>query len=201
MTHENILAVDPGATRAGWAVLGNYGGLPNYIASGVVHCAKLPKQTFQDYRMELIALWLDEAFDLIEEYKPGTLITETVPSRGPEIMDQLYLVNVQCTTLQAVALAYGLKVVQVSARSVQAKLALRKKDVKVTKPQVRNGVLTHYPELTERLKPKGSQVFEESDAIAIGLHYCGCYTVPVHDRSSKKDQQADSTDSASSHPS
>jgi hypothetical protein len=162
-------------------VLGDYGrdgGVPNYIASGVIHCAKRPDQKFQDHRMELISLWLDESFDLIEEYKPNVLITETVPSRGPEIMDQLYLVNVQCTTLQAVALTYGMKVVQVSARSVQAKLALRKKDVKVTKPQVRNGVLTHYPELIERLKPKGEkQIFEESDAIAIGLWYTGCYTV------------------------
>lgn len=187
MNLGNILAVDPGATRAGWAVLGAYGGLPNYIASGVVHCAKRPDQKFQDYRMELIALWLDEAFDLIEEYKPNVLITEVVPSRGPEIMDQMYLMNVQCTTLQAVALTYGVKVVQVSARTVQSKLALRKKDVKVTKPQVRNGVLTHYPELTERLKPKGSQVFEESDAIAIGLWYTGCYTVTVNDSRSKKD--------------
>ena len=41
MNHGNILAVDPGATRAGWAVLGDYGGLPNYIASGVIHHPKL----------------------------------------------------------------------------------------------------------------------------------------------------------------
>lgn len=183
-------------------MLGDYGGLPNYIASGVIRCPKPEGQKFQEYRMALIAQWLDESFELIEEYKPNVLITETVPSRGPEIMDQMYLMNVQCTTLQTVALTYGLKIVQVSARSVQAKLALRKKDVKVTKPQVRNGVLTHYPELTERLKPKGEakQVFEESDAIAIGLWFCKCYTVTVNDSSSKKDQQTDSPDSASSHP-
>lgn len=200
MSDGNILAVDPGATRAGWAVLGDYGGLPNYIASGVIHHPKLETQKFQEYRLDLIERWLDESFDLIEEYKPNVLITETVPSRGPEIMDQMYLMNVQCTTLQAVAMTYGIKVVQVSARTVQSKLALRKKDVKVTKPQVRNGVLTHYPELEERLKPKGSQVFEESDAIAIGLHYCGCYTVSVNDGRSKKDKSANSANPASPHP-
>lgn len=175
----NILAVDPGATRAGWAVLGEPGkdGKASYIASGVVHHPRLPKQEFQKYRMELTEHWIEEAFDLVEEYKPAVLISETVPSRGPEIMDQLYLVNVQVTVLHTIALTYGVKVEQVSARTVQSKIALRKKDVKVTKPQVRNGVLSQFPELAERLKPKGSQIFEESDAIAIGLWFFGCYTV------------------------
>lgn len=175
----NVLAIDPGATRAGWAVLGIPGtdGQATYVASGVVHHPRLPKQAFQDYRMELTEHWIEEAFDLMEEYKPSVLISETVPSRGPEIMDQLYLVNVQITVLHTIALSYGVKVEQVSARTVQSKMALRKKDVKVTKPQVRNGVLSYFPELEPRLKTKGKQVFEESDALAIGLWFCGCYTV------------------------
>jgi len=149
--------------------------------------------------MELTEHWIEEAFDLVEEYKPDVLISETVPSRGPEIMDQLYLANVQITVLHAIAISYGVKVVQVSARSVQSKIALRKKDVKVTKPQVRNGVLLQFPELETRLK--GSQIFEESDAIAIGLYFFGCYTVTVNDRSNQKDKQTDSANSAASHPS
>jgi Holliday junction resolvasome RuvABC endonuclease subunit len=187
----NVLAVDPGATRAGWAVLGEPGkdGKASYIASGVVHHPRLPKQEFQKYRMELTEHWIEEAFDLMEEYKPSVLISETVPSRGPEIMDQLYLVNVQVTVLHTIALTYGVKVEQVSARTVQSKIALRKKDVKVTKPQVRNGVLSQFPELAERLKPKGSQIFEESDAIAIGLWFFNCYTVSVNDSRSEKDKQ------------
>jgi Holliday junction resolvasome RuvABC endonuclease subunit len=199
----NVLAVDSGATRAGWAVLGSPGtdGIPSYIASGVVHFPRLPKQPFQEYRMALTEFWIDEAFDLIEEYKPSVLVIETVPSRGPEIMDQLYLANVQATTLHVIALSYGVKVQQVSARTVQAKVALRKKDVKVTKPQVRNGVLTRFPELQSRLKPKGSQIFEESDALAIGLWYFACYTDTVNDRSNQKDKQTNGTDSASPHPS
>lgn len=196
----NVLAIDPGATRAGWAVLGSPGrdGKAVYIASGVVHHPRLPKQPFQKYRMELTAHWIEEAFDLVEEYKPDVLVSETVPSRGPEIMDQLYLANVQITTLHAIAMSYGVKVEQVSARTVQAKIALRKKDVKVTKPQVRNGVLTQFPELDERLKPKGSQIFEESDAIAIGLYYLGCYTLTVNGSSDQKDKQTNGSDSPSS---
>jgi Holliday junction resolvasome RuvABC endonuclease subunit len=202
----NVLAIDPGALRAGWAILGSPGddGKATHIASGVVHHPRLPKQPFQEYRMELTGHWVEEAFDLLEEYKPDILISETVPSRGPEIMDQLYLANVQITVLHAIAMSYGVPVVQVSARSVQAKIALRKKDVKVTKPQVRNGVLLQFPELETRLKGKGKQIFEESDAIAIGLYFFGCYTpaiITTNGRSNKKDKQTDSTNSAASHSS
>jgi Holliday junction resolvasome RuvABC endonuclease subunit len=199
----NVLAVDPGALRAGWAILGSPGddGKAAHIASGVIHHPRLPKQPFQEYRMELTEHWIEEAFDLLEEYKPDVLISETVPSRGPEIMDQLYLANVQITVLHAIAISYGVKVVQVSARSVQSKIALRKKDVKVTKPQVRNGVLLQFPELESCLRSKGKQIFERSDAIAIGLYYFGCYTVIVNDRSNQKNKQTDSANSAASHPS
>lgn len=196
----NVLAIDPGATRAGWAVLGTPGtdGKATYVDSGVVHHPRLPKQTFQDYRMELTECWIEEAFDLMEEYKPSVLISETVPSRGPEIMDQLYLANVQITVLHAIALSYGVKVEQVSARTVQSKMALRKKNVKVTKPQVRNGVLSYFPELEPLLKTKGKQVFEESDALAIGLWYLSCYTVIVNGSKNEKDKQTNGTDAASS---
>jgi Holliday junction resolvasome RuvABC endonuclease subunit len=202
----NVLGVDSGATRAGWAVLeSEKGGNPTHVASGVVHFPRLPKQKFQEYRMALTEYWVEAGFDLMEEYEPDVLVSEIVPSRGPEIMDQLYLANVQITVLHAIAMSYGVKVVQVSARSVQSKLALRKKDVKVTKPQVRNGVLLQFPELEARLKSKGKQIFEESDAIAIGLYYFGCFTScynnTVNDRSNKKDQQTNSANSAASHPS
>jgi Holliday junction resolvasome RuvABC endonuclease subunit len=168
----NVLSVDPGAARAGWAVLGMSGrnDKATYVASGVVHHPRLPKQAFQDYRMELTEYWVAEAFDLMEEYEPRVLISETVPSRGPEIMDQLYLANVQITVLHAIALTYGTKIVQVSARSVQAKIAKRKPNIKVTKPQVRQGVLERLPEL-ESLTKEEMKVFERTDALAIGLWY------------------------------
>lgn len=184
----NVLAIDPGATRAGWAVLDGQDGKASYVASGVVPHPRKPKQAFQQYRMELTSHWVEESFDLLDKYKPAILISETVPSRGPEIMDQLYLANVQITVLHTIALSYGVKIEQVSARTVQAKIALRKKDIKITKPQVRNGVLSYFPDLKERLKSHGSQVFEESDALAIGLWYLGCYNITVNDNSSKKDQ-------------
>lgn len=168
---STVLAIDPGATRAGWAVLQGEKGSATHLGSGVIHHPRLPKQTFQIYRMGLAERWVEEGFYLMEEYEPEILISETVPSRGPEIMDQLYLANVQVTTLHAVAMMYGVKVLQVSARTVQAEIAKRKPKVKVTKPQVRNGVIDRLPELETRLK--GSKIFEESDALSIGLWWLG----------------------------
>lgn len=164
-----VMGIDPGATRAGWSVLSQRkGGNPTHVASGVVHFPRLPKQKFQEYRMALTEYWVLKSFDLMDEYEPDVLVSETVPSRGPEIMDQLYLANVQVTVLHAIAISYGVKVVQVSARSVQAKIAKRKPNIKVTKPQVRQGVLERFPELAPLVKEE-MKVFERTDAIAVGL--------------------------------
>lgn len=169
----NVLAIDPGATRAGWSALSySKSNGVSYIASGVIYFPRKSKQAFQQYRMELTKHWVSESFHLLDKYQPGILVSETVPSRGPVIMDQLYLANVQITVLHTLALSYGTKIEQVSARSVQSKIALRKKDLKVTKPQVRNGVLLYFPDLKDKLKSCGSSVYEESDAIAVGLYYC-----------------------------
>lgn len=165
------MGIDPGATRAGWSVLEqDKKGKLTHIDSGVVHFPRLPKQKFQEYRMALTEHWVEAGFDLMEEYEPDVLVSETVPSRGPEIMDQLYLANVQITVLHAIAISYGVKVVQVSARSVQAKIAKRKPNIKVTKPQVRQGVLERFPEL-EALVKEEMKVFERTDAIAIGAYW------------------------------
>ena len=164
-----VLSFDPGATRAGWAVLDTG---PSYVVSEVVHYPRLPKQKFQEYRLALTDFWVGEADDLIALYQPDVLVSETIPSRGPAIMDQLYLANVQITTVHAIAYAYGIKVVQVSARSVQSEIALRKEGVKVTKPQVRNGVLHILPELEPERK-RFTKVFERTDALAVGLWFMG----------------------------
>ena len=160
-----IFGVDPGATRTGWSILGPG---PTYIDSGVIHHPRLPNQKFQEYRMELTKHWVGHSFDLLDEYKPDVLVSETVPSRGAPIMDQLYLASVQIATLHAIAISYGVKVVQVSARSVQSKIAKRRPGYKVTKAQLRSGVLEIFPELKENLK---GSVYEASDAIGIALFW------------------------------
>src|SRR5208282_1842104 len=123
-----VLSFDPGATRAGWAVLETG---PKYLGSGVKSCPKLPTQSFQNYRLELANAWVVESFALIESFEPDVVVSETVPSRGAGIPEQLYLANIQITTVHAIAMAFGLPVEQVSARTVQAEIAQRKQGVKV----------------------------------------------------------------------
>ena len=120
--------------------------------------------------MDLTEFWVQEAWELLDEYEPGIVVTETVPSRGAGIPEQLYLANVMVTTVHTIALTEGVNCVQVSARTVQAHIAKRKEGVKITKVQVRNGVLERCPELKPRFK-EFVKHFEEPDAIAVGLYY------------------------------
>lgn len=164
-----ILAIDPGAERAGWAVLDTG---PEYIASGVVKFPRPKKQPFQEYRMMLAQFWVAESRGLITTFEPDHIVSETVPSRGFNIPEQGYLANVQITTLHAVAFEYGRECSQVSASAVKNHISIRSKSKKITKPQVRNGVLSLLPEL----KPRASnwvKIFEEPDALAIGLFFLG----------------------------
>lgn len=170
-----VLAFDPGATRTGWAVLEEG---PKYIASGVEYNPRGDTK-FQIYRMELSRFWVDRGLDLLLEYEPDVVVSETVPSRGAGIPEQLYLANVQITIVHALAIMYGsCEVQQISARTVQKAIAIRGNSRKVTKPQVRNGVLSLLPELKPRLK-EFIKVFEETDALAIGLWHLGYKSQPV----------------------
>jgi hypothetical protein len=120
--------------------------------------------------MFLTDKWVWNTIDLLQKFHPDVIVTETVPSRGAGIPEQLYLANTQITVVHAIALYKGIPVEQVSARTVQAAIAVRGKGKKITKPQVRNGVFLRLPELIPRFK-EFTKVFEESDALAIGLHY------------------------------
>lgn len=164
-----VLAFDSGATRAGWAVLEDG---PVYIASDVEHRPRPATQAYQAYRMELTEFWAFTTRELLDEYKPTLVITETVPVVGMNNFSQGYLANVMATTVHVVAMMADYNVEQVSARSVQKNISVRGKTKNVTKPQVRNGVLSLLPELKETFK-QNMKIFEESDAVAIGLYTLG----------------------------
>jgi hypothetical protein len=91
-------------------------------------------------------------------------------------MSQLYLANVQISTVHAISVLLCRGINQVSARSVQSKIAIKGKSAGITKPQVRNGVIDRLPELAHR-KGDWIKVFEESDAIAIGLYFIQEYNL------------------------
>ncbi len=163
-----VLALDSGAIRAGWCILDD---MPlEYIASGVVHTPRPATEAFQAYRMRLTEEWMGRAYELLCKYRPDVVVTETVPPLGANNGTQLYLANVQITVVHAIAMLCDYPVEQVSARTVQKVIAIRGKGKKITKPQVRNGVFARLPELQPRFK-EFTKVFEESDALAIGLYY------------------------------
>lgn len=164
-----VLAYDSGAIRAGWGVVDEG---PTYIDSGVIHTPRPKTELFQKYRMRLAEEWTRRAIDQILRYWPDLILTETVPSRGAGIPEQLYLANVQISTVHAIAFRYGIEVKQISARTIQKAIAIRGNSRKVTKPQVRNGVLARFPELKDSFRTDTKEkVWERSDALAIALSY------------------------------
>jgi Holliday junction resolvasome RuvABC endonuclease subunit len=168
-----VLSIDPGAERMGWASLEGPlpNGLPGYHLSGVI---PIPKTTekFQEYRMALAATLVYWCPTLFELTQPDTLVSEIVPAVGFNNASQSYLANVAISTVHACALAAGIPCVQISARTIQSAIAIRGKSKKVTKAQVRNGVLKLLPELEPR-KSDWTKIFEEPDALATGLTYMG----------------------------
>lgn len=161
-----IISLDPGAERSGWAVLETG---PAYLFSGYVSYPR-GDYAFQKYKLDLIDCWQMVANKLLDQWQPDAVVSETVPSRGANIPEQLYLANTQITAFHTVAFERKLPIYQVSARTVQKAIALRGKSKGITKPQVRKGVLLHFPELKKKFS-ENMKVFEESDAIAIGLWF------------------------------
>lgn len=172
------LNFDGGAERMGWAMLARIDytnadpGL-YYHMSGILALAKGDKEKYQDYRLRLIEEVSTSVPILIETWKPDVIVTEVLPPNGFGSPFQAYLANVALTTVQVIAYQNDIPVEQVSARTVQAKIAVGKtKGKKITKPQVRNGVLALFPELEERRK-EWVKHFDEPDAIAIGATFLG----------------------------
>lgn len=166
-----VLAVDPGAERCGWAVL-EHG--PTYIDSGII---RFPRDgmEFQKYRLALERFYVGQWDLMTGSWAPDVIINEIIPAVGGGnfvAATQSYLANVVVTCLHDSALRRGLAVAQQGATTVHKHIALKKKGKKVTKVQVRNGVLAILPELKPRIKDWVKE-FDEVDAIANGLTYLG----------------------------
>lgn len=169
-----VLAVDPGAERCGWAVLDDG---PKLVQSGILRTPREDME-YQDYRLYLEIRSLGYFDNLLYAYQPDLVVNEIIPAVGGGnfvVATQSYLANCVVTCLHACAYREGMKVEQISARTVQSKIAVRGKSKKITKVQVRNGVIAHLPELKSRVS---DLVADESDAIAIGLVALGVTTGP-----------------------
>lgn len=165
-----VLAFDSGAKRAGWAALSNDTGKIVYIDSGIRELPRSSKETYQDYALSLTGYWCAATQELINTYKTEYVITEIVPVRGMNDFAQGYLAHTMSVAVKATASYMGAIISQVSATKVQNEIGIKGRAKKMTKPNVRNGVISILPKLEGILRADG-KVFERSDAIAIGLWY------------------------------
>lgn len=163
-----VLSFDSGAKRMGWAALGREDGKPYYHLSGILELIRGSSEPFQHYRIRLTTEVVNSAKVLIETFDPDEIVSETIPAVGFNNGTQSYLANVAITSVHAVALACGLPIYQIGANTVKTRIAVGGK----TKPRVRNGVFQLLPELEKR-KSDWVKVFDEPDAIAVGLTHLG----------------------------
>lgn len=172
---SGILALDPGAKRCGWAHLDETNRGLELYNSGILGMDRVvggQKMVYQEFRLALIRYWIMHADELIRSCEPEALVSETVPVVGGGnfvLAADSQLVGTVTTTVQAVAFSNDLEVYQIGATTVKKQIGGVKSASKV---KVRNGVLSFFPELEKRRK-EFVKVFDETDAIAIGLTHLG----------------------------
>jgi Holliday junction resolvasome RuvABC endonuclease subunit len=164
-----VLAIDPGAKRLGWATLRQDSSGVRCLESGILVCERLPDEPYQHYRlraMDNAISWVDSVF----LYRaPDVVVAETIPVKGFNDMGQAYLALSVISAVFGYAMTHGIKVEQIGATTVKARIGGSNK---ATKVRVRNGVWQLIPDLQMKAKEwKG--VYDESDAVAVGLAYLG----------------------------
>lgn len=172
MSTVRVLAFDPGAERLGWAVIEKRGDSPAYIDSGILRTPRRGK--FQPYRLELEEITASRTNVLLDNHIPDYIASEIVPAVGGGnfvAATQSYLASVAIASVHTIAYDKGYRVEQIGATTVQAKIAIRGKGKKITKPQVRNGVVNLLPILKDRTE--WVEEFDEPDAIAVALASLG----------------------------
>lgn len=172
-----VLTFDPGK-KCGWAVLESSLDGPKHMASGTLHFPREGKETYQDYRLRLTLAIQKNTRRLCQLYAPDRVIVEIVPAQGSYgfmTSGQSYIANVTATTIHGVAMDRLIPLEQVSARSWQSRIAKRGKSKKITKPQIRNGVLVFLPDLRKDLA-EYLMAWDRWDAIGIALFSLGYQT-------------------------
>jgi len=147
----------------GWAFLQD----GKYSGSGIQSVPKLDNEAYQQYRMRLITYWAIKASKMLRSTKPDVVVSEIVPVKGFSDPSQAFLAASAISAVQTIVALRNIPNVVVAASSVKVTLY---GSSKATKVQVRNSVIQRFPELENRRK-EWSKVFDESDAIAIALHF------------------------------
>jgi Holliday junction resolvasome RuvABC endonuclease subunit len=175
-----VLAFDPGAERMGWALiegtLGDRKLKPRWWDSGIIELHR-GSADFQEYKLKLIRHVHNRVNDLIAWLEPDEVSSEIVPAVGGGnfiAATQSHLAHTAATVTQAVAISHDLQIFQIGATTVKKNIG---GNGKATKVKVRNGVYHFFPFLKESRGEFWKKVFDESDAIAIGLAHLG-YSIP-----------------------
>lgn len=162
----------------GWACLeGGEGFDPVWVDSGIAEVTKGDDEKDQAYRLRLIDFWAYEGFRMLDAYRPDFVATETLPLFGGTGFTnnvQSKLAATAITTVQTVCSIDGMRVQQVAAISVKARIGGTKKASKVA---VRNGVISLIPSLAPRKKDwTKAPAMDEPDACGVGLVALGYRT-------------------------
>lgn len=189
-----VLGLDPGALRLGYALVERNEDSFKLVASGITGLEQRENEKFQAFRRRIINYWSDtDSFTwLMSAYgnhHPVDLIaSEIVPAVGSGNFiqaTQSELVKVTIACLQTMHEIYQphIKWKEISSSSVKkavfgsAKNAANKKNT-VTKVNMRDAVMSVFPELKERTW-MDDLLPDEIDAIAVALATLG-YKASVH---------------------
>lgn len=173
---QRILAFDPGALRAGWAVLGSDEDGYYCLDSGVLGLER-DGMAFQEYRAALIEAWHDTHFPyLLGTWRPRCVACEQLPPVGSGNFiqaTQAELAKAVATTIEVCCLRERIPFQLIHAGTVKKAVVGRagsRKSGKVTKEQVRDAVWAVLPHLAV---PRSEWVADETDAIAVALCAAG----------------------------
>lgn len=164
---KRVLSIDPGALRLGYSIIERDHLGFRLVVSGVFGLTREDNENFQVYKKRLLEYWYHQSTILLKSVDIDEVVFEQVPAVGGGnfVGPQSELVKMVVTVLQLRCLDYNIPYRELTARTIKSNLT---GNSRATKVQVRNAVISAFPELEPR-KAELTKVADESDAIGIGL--------------------------------
>lgn len=152
----------------GWSVIDQGYDEWELVASGVLGLEQGKKETFGAYRKRLIAYWVETFPEILVQYEPELIASETIPIVGgssPFANTQRVLGLLAITVCQVLTSFYDRTIEwrEYGANTVKVGMT---GNGKATKVAIRNAVCKVFPELEPVKKTLQA---DETDAIAVGL--------------------------------
>lgn len=172
---SKVLAIDPGGERLGWAVVegtGESSFAPTLHGSGILINPRDEKEPWQEYKLRLIKRMVAQTNWLLTFNTFEAAVGEIIPATGSENYNrgtQGQLAGIASVSMYAILNDKGYEVSQIGATTVKKNIGGAKD---ATKVKVRNGVFELIPTTKVRFK-EWTKIFDEPDAIAIGLAHLG----------------------------